>query len=652
MKISKVLLSQIVLALAFGISVFFLTTFPTKLNATIPEKSHKDFQRALQLLDKNKYEQAEIMLREILAGDSLFRAPSGKSAWGPLAQALLGQNLIGESIAMLETGYRLFFAAGIAEPYLAYDLSHLLAQYHYEDRKLEMTSLYYDALENVQPQQHSDLWETIYSQSEFLLSKAEMSAVTQSVEKGAAAGAILANFFQTNDFEPFTAENEFLIAYLRRVVKAREQFFNGQTPAQFDERGKIYVRFGKPDRVVTDRSGELGEVGWKMHPYEVWFYKRIGADMYFTFVGKSDNRDYRWVDGPESIFGRFYSGRKTMFGQKVARTGETAMALRDELYTSLAPWHKTFRERLFRLSTMQSLREAADYASLYFQQEDREYTERIVKMAPTIVFDEGGDMNALPLSISHAAFRENDHFDRLELYYSVPYNALFFERTIGKFKAQIRCRIAVFDENFQSILADTVEQILYEKKQNETTRGHFLSQFNAKLPAGTYHAVVQIEDVYSKKRGFARFPFTLRTFSESRLAVSDIQLSPHIQETQEQFEFAKNGVLVTPLPSSRLGKNKPLYLYYEIYHLTQKQNGETRYKVEYKLRTADLQKSNQPGHSIALSEQRATTSAHQSEYLAMDASRFKAGDAVLEIFVTDLLNNAIAFSEVRLTLEE
>lgn len=627
-----------------------LPAFPT--NSATFEDLEKDFENALKLLKKRKHEQAEALLRNIIAADSLFQEPSGRSAWGPLGLALIEQNLIGESMQLLEKGYRLFFTAGKNEPYLAYQLAHLFAQYQRDERKLEITSLYYDALEHMQPQRQPDLWETLYAQTEFLLSESERNAVEKSLAEQNPPGSILMNYFQTNDLAPLTAENEFLIAYLQRIAEARRKYADESAPSGFDDRGKIYVRFGKPDRVVTDRSGELGQVGWKMHPYEVWFYKRLDADMYFTFVGKSDNRDYRWVDGPESIFGRFYSGRRTMFERKVARTGESAMALRDELYTSLAPWHETFRERLYRLSTMQSLREAADYASLYFQQEDRAHTQKIAENAPAIILDSAGDANLLPIAFSHAAFRENEQIDRLEIYYSVPYETLYFEEATNGYKAQIRRRIAIFDENFQPVLRDSSTQMLFEKKARETRRGNFLSQFNVRLPAGTYHAVLQVEDLYGNRKGFVRFPLQLQKFAPNRLAISDIQLSPRIQETREKFEFAKHGVLVTPLPSRMLSKDKPLFLYYEIYHLSRNANGETKYKVEYKLRTAVLPDNAKKQHAITLSEQRAANSSHQAEYLAMDASRFQAGDATLEIYVTDLLNNTVAFSEVRVTLEK
>ena len=161
-----------------------------------------------------------------------------------------------------------------------------------------------------------------------------------------------------------------------------------------------------------------------------------------------------------------------------------------------------------------------------------------------------------------------------------------------------------------------------------------------------------MEDVYVNRKGFVRFPLHLPAFEHNKLAVSDIQLSPHIQETAEKFEFAKNGVLVVPLPARKLAKNKPLYLYYEIYHLQLNARGEANYRVEYRLRSGDTASAKDDGHAITVGDQRQATGTHQAEFLSMDVSRFQAGEAVLEIYVTDLNSDAVAFSETRLTLEK
>ncbi len=653
MKIPRAVCRRAACSVAAFLLVCCHSAFLASLAQATPlQNATQDYQRALDLLKKKKYEQAETLLRQVTAADSLFQEPSGRSAWRPLGMSMLAQNRIGDAMHALDVGYRAFYFADKREPYLAHLLAQVYARYQKDERKQEITSLFYDALEFVQPERQPDLWQAIYDQSEFLLSDLEKQAIAQALEEKGAPGKILLDFFQANDLEPFTAENEFLIAYLRRVAEASQKYYHPRVACGFDDRGKIYVRFGKPDRIVNDRSGEMGDVGWKIRPYEVWFYEKINADMYFTFTGQSDNQDFRLVDGPESIFGTFYRRRHTMFNRKVASVGETVTALRDELYTSLAPWHKTFRERLFRLSTTSSLSEAADYAKLYFSEEDRSHSRHLARDVPTIVLDDVGDANLLPIACSHAIFRENQHTDRLEIYYSTPYRALTFESVLNGYKARVRGKLAVFDAHFQRVATDSIEQILYEKKRRETERGDFLSQFNVRLPAGDYHAVLQIEDVYGNRKGFVRFPLNLPTFEHNKLAVSDIQLSPHIQETAENIEFAKNGVLVAPLPTRKLAKNKALYLYYEIYHLQLNTHGEVNYRVEYRLRSGDSASAEEDGHAITVGDQRQAAGTHQAEFLSMDVSRFQAGEAVLEIYVTDLNSDAVAFSETRLTLEK
>ena len=91
-------------------------------------------------------------------------------------------------------------------------------------------------------------------------------------------GDFFLNFWTSRDPNPITEENERLIEHYRRLEYARTQY-PGKDIAPYDDRGKIYVRYGEPDdyqhSLTTDGS---------LHEKETWSYN-IGSDTYnFDFV--------------------------------------------------------------------------------------------------------------------------------------------------------------------------------------------------------------------------------------------------------------------------------------------------------------------------------------------------------------------------------
>ena len=69
------------------------------------------------------------------------------------------------------------------------------------------------------------------------------------------------------------------------------------------------------------------------------------------------------------------------------------------------------------------------------------------------------------------------------------------------------------------------------------------------------------------------------------LALSDLELAGQIVEVGEQAgKFQKGDLRVVPLPSKIFAKGQPVYLYYEVYNLSRDAFGQTRYRVEYRLK--------------------------------------------------------------------
>src|SRR5262249_29935590 len=100
-------------------------------------------------------------------------------------------------------------------------------------------------------------------------------------------------FWKRRDTTPETPDKEFKEEDYRRIRYANEQFHAG-IPGWRTDRGMIYIKYGKPDRLVSYPTGgpyvrpgrEGGGQTWA-YPFEVWEYRHldgVGEDIEIEFV--------------------------------------------------------------------------------------------------------------------------------------------------------------------------------------------------------------------------------------------------------------------------------------------------------------------------------------------------------------------------------
>lgn len=66
--------------------------------------------------------------------------------------------------------------------------------------------------------------------------------------------------------------------YIRQVNEANELFGQGKIPGFTTDRGKVYLKYGKPDNIVLRQNPE------DVKPYSIWFYNAIGNQFKVKFV--------------------------------------------------------------------------------------------------------------------------------------------------------------------------------------------------------------------------------------------------------------------------------------------------------------------------------------------------------------------------------
>ena len=113
-------------------------------------------------------------------------------------------------------------------------------------------------------------------------------------------------FWRRRDPDPDTEANEYREAYYERIAYVNEHFSSG-IPGYKTDRGRIYLKYGKPDEVEPHPAGgayemDLSEGGGSTstYPFERWFYRNIpgrsGAQL--EFVDPTGTGEYRLARNP------------------------------------------------------------------------------------------------------------------------------------------------------------------------------------------------------------------------------------------------------------------------------------------------------------------------------------------------------------------
>ncbi len=116
----------------------------------------------------------------------------------------------------------------------------------------------------------------------------------------------IAIFWQNRDPDPDTEENEYREGYYERLAYVNEHFASG-TPGYKTDRGRIYLKFGKPDEVDSHPAGgmyqrDLSEGGGSTstYPFETWWYRHLPGrlDTQIEFVDPTGSGEYRIARNP------------------------------------------------------------------------------------------------------------------------------------------------------------------------------------------------------------------------------------------------------------------------------------------------------------------------------------------------------------------
>lgn len=488
------------------------------------------------------------------------------------------------------------------------------------------TDSYFEGIENLEDKAMLDY---LFDEQKIILTSFELNqfeSATFSLKK-----KLIKKFWKHRDPDPTTPENERLMEHFRRLRFARENF-HFTAPPYYDDRGKIYIKYGPPD----DRyNSPIGNIPVKDN--ESWTYETIAKGFVFDFV--ADAGYFRLVEDltEAAIPGYNYDAQLALASQLYQNRSHLSQA-----YANLAVDFSLDRLNYFRAQRIEAL-----------------------EKYPGEIYRHDFKAKVFPFLTKWAQFRGDNGKTRVEFYTSIPGSMLEFNEVNNRYLNYTDFFIEALDTNFYSAIKTRDRYSIELDYVKEMETRHFLLQNNYQLPPGTYDVAFVMNNVDQSVKGVQKKSMVVRDFSSDRLMLSNVQLSSKISGNVDRLNqsIVKNDLSIVPYPFSRVMRSKPIHLYFEIYNLTLDNENKTNFEISYTLKTIQVDRnfwqktfgsiarifSTKEKNIISTAIQREGDSDTAFEYISFNLENLDRGLTELQIKVIDKNNlqsveNAIEFT--------
>jgi GWxTD domain-containing protein len=451
---------------------------------------------------------------------------------------------------------------------------------------------------------------------------------------------------------PLLTENDWLSDFLTRRAYARKNFPYWKPP-YFDDRGKYYLKYGKPSFRYED-GGDFNVL-----PNESWSYENVVHNFLVHFV--KEGIVFREI---ESLLSVIITDKRVDLVKQAAQWSALV-----KKRASVSPVLGRAAARLHELETARA--HAAQFPNSLTVLAEEYYTPHVVQWriaeqakvevlkarneAPPAAHDEIKAINKLEFYNDLAQFRAPHGSTRMEIALLSPLKKNLVKNyssdSNDTLKIEYRCLLQNqwFDPVGKDSTANKFPAKLAALENFPNAVGKLIVL--ASPPQGDL--TLQIKDERNGKLGFSRQPITIRDFRGDSLMISDIQFLTEVaNDNQKRLlpVIAKQDRMVAPYPFEKVRKSTPLLCYFEVYNL--KSLGAEVYEVVYKLISEKRQEQNiikqvaqaltsDKDVAVSVSYTRPITGETAEELIGIDLSQVAKGAYRLEITVTDTRTKTI-----------
>ncbi len=460
------------------------------------------------------------------------------------------------------------------------------------------------------------------------------------------AGTRLLEWWRSQDPLPATLENERLLEHLERVAYAEAHFAYPERLTGFDDRGDVYVRYGKPDKELEISFTDpwlidvVFQPGVSVSPSDFpenvfWRYGDIDRAAYYLFVKKKDHFEFgQTIDLIPKVL-RFGFNRSKRGVDKATRM----IAVLRSVYKQLAPLHSDFEARYSdvenyamelpafqpgrilnrtrRINRIPAGIEANRVTSrpppdvfaqtilMRTESEDEMAYGRREAYVPRESSDVFRETERLPVEVRVARFLDDDGRTRTEVYWSPTVGAV---RPSKKLRKRLRKQGYDVSDTFV-INMTTVQKTEHHEPRVVNQKRYFLTDVpendDAVIPVqtmvvrgdtGRYHLAFQWDEYLpgtrmgtqmrlgpKVKMGAGTADSLTALVADGRtLEMSDLK-PIFTRKDDESLLTLDDPASASPYPFTNITSDVQLALYFEVYHLTFGADDMAHYTVEYEI---------------------------------------------------------------------
>lgn len=401
------------------------------------------------------------------------------------------------------------------------------------------------------------------NEHELILTQSERDA-WKKLETDQEREKFIEDIWNSRDPDPDTVENEFKDQFYERVAYANEHFSSGK-PGRMTDRGRIYIKFGKPDSVEShptgggyDRLPSEGGGSTTTYPFERWYYRHlpnVGSGLELEFVDPSGSGEYRLAKSPDEKDALLHTGGGPTLAE-LAGLETRADRLMNLGSYGLANYRR-IQDSPFE---MMNLGIGLD--------RDMEHTRNYIGTltgTPTV------DDSTLNFDTQINFFRQSDGRVLAALTLQTDNSQLSFTDSGGLQIARINIfgwvttvanrRIGKFEESVSTTA--TAEELSSMRMRKSAYARAFI------LNPGRYKVDVIVRDVQSGATGVRRVGFEVPKFPDDRLSTSSVVLAAKLEKIEGGAavgQFVIGTTKVIPNLSRVFRRNDPIGVYLQVYN--------------------------------------------------------------------------------------
>ncbi len=368
--------------------------------------------------------------------------------------------------------------------------------------------------------------------------------------------AFLRTYWKSHNPDPLLPENDRLLDFIRRCAYVKQNFPSPQPP-YFDDRGKYYLRYGKPwYRYVKPNDLDL-------LPNESWSYRKVAADFLVHFVGLADGT-YQEVP---SLMNVIIGASSRSKAQTWAKLVHERAAVSPALAQASTKVNELQLPQLYRTRSADLTEKILRIA------QDHEYeVHEAIEQAPVATYQPVNADNRLAFFHSIAQFRAPNGQTRLEIGFWSPLkkNLLGNADSLSEATLALEFGGMLRDQNFDSLATARQQREIPASLAARAGLAYALGNLSIISPPLAGELTLQVRDRIREKIGYEQKQFTIRDFRGSNLMISDIEFfTEPANPSQRQLLPAtqKLNLELAPYPQPEIRKSIPVFCYFEVYNL-------------------------------------------------------------------------------------